>query len=502
MKSGIMKSISSPSDRALQLALVLAFLGSRVVFHLLGVRFDLRPLDTSWHILDPVLLREDLLRSALSSPAQPPLYNLMLGAVLKLGSDPALLAGSFRVLYGAMSLGTCLLLFQLLRRLGIKAGGAWFASALFMVSPALALYECIPYYELPVLLLLTLAGLQCHRALECPARRRFFWLFMSMAALIWLRPMFQIQWFVTLLAFCIAARPRQWRSLLRAASLPLLLVLALYGKNLVISGQLATSSWLGMSLVKHTVHQLPLAEREQLVEQGALSPLALRNTTFDPPDMLPAYFSQQPATGIAALDQRTRSTGHPNFHHLAYVAVSRQALHDALYVIEHHPRLYLRSVGEAFLMFLRPASDYPYLRPNRDAIERWASGYARFVAGQPRYVRDPWFVREPGTMGYVLLTSYALCAVAGLAWLVRRQLRGGRPVDVTLGFLWLNIMYVSFLGNALEIGENQRFRFQVHPFMIAILCVLVARTAAAWRKARLGSRLRERVSDLPTELRA
>ena len=42
---------------------------SRLCFFAAGVRFDLEPIATSWQILDPVLLRENLAESLFYMPA-------------------------------------------------------------------------------------------------------------------------------------------------------------------------------------------------------------------------------------------------------------------------------------------------------------------------------------------------------------------------------------------------------------------------------------------------
>lgn len=451
------------------------FVLSRGAFYGAGLRFDLRPLDTSWHIIDPLLLRTDLLRSVLYTPGQPPLYNLLLGTLLKLGGEGALLSAVFHAVYSAMALATCLLLFRLLRGLGVQGWLSFVASSLFMLSPALVLYENIPYYSIPVLFLLTSTSVLFQRALVRPEPGPLLALFCTMAALIYTRSLFQVYWFVALAGFCLLVLPGRRRHVLLAALAPLLLIVALYVKNGIVTGHFATSSWLGMSAVKLSVHQLPMRQREELVARGRLTELALRDTTYDPPEALAPYFARTRGTGIPVLDQPFKSTRHSNYHNLAYVAVSRDELHDALYVMSRYPRVYLRSVGEAFLMFMRPASDYPYLRPNRDAIEPWGRVYARVFAGQPRYPVEPYFVREPGTIGYLLLVGYALCVGFGLVTLLRLPWRTGSAPDLTVLFMWLTIMYVSLVGNALEIGENQRFRFSLHPLLIACLTLLVSR---------------------------
>src|SRR5690606_34755052 len=135
----------------------------------------------------------------------------------------------------------------------------------------------------------------------------------------------------------------------------------------------------------------PPALRAQLVQQGKLSQLGLRDTTYDPPERHPETFAATPKRGVPVLDEPFKSTAHANYHHLAYVKVSATALKDALYAMTHYPTVYLGSVTRALAMFYRPASAYPYVKENRDAIEPWSRLYARYVAGQPVYPRAPAF---------------------------------------------------------------------------------------------------------------
>src|SRR5437868_15126712 len=71
-------------DRRGMLFVVAAIVASRVIYYLLGVRFDMTPLGKFDQILDPVLLRTNLLQSLWYLHSQPPAFNLGLGIVLKL----------------------------------------------------------------------------------------------------------------------------------------------------------------------------------------------------------------------------------------------------------------------------------------------------------------------------------------------------------------------------------------------------------------------------------
>lgn len=484
-------TIKYPQPRP-TLWLVGFYIMSRLGFYAAGVRFDLEPLKTSWQILDPVLLRENLLESVYYMPGQPPLYNLMLGAVLKLSDDDFTLTLIFRGLYSAMALASTLLLYMLVRRL---TGNLWVgfgAALLFMLTPALALYEAIPYYTLPILVLLCTIGWLFHLCMERFTLTRAFALFLVMAALIYTRSMFQWQWFVVLAIYAALVLPGYRKAVFAAALVPLLLIFALYGKNLLITGHFATSDWMGMSLSKLTTLAIDRPERERMAQNGLLSDMALIDFPFNTPDAYPEFFDNAEPTGITVLDQRRKSTDHVNYNHIAYAEVSEQALDDALTAIRIHPEAYLQSMGSAWLMFMRPASDYPFLHANRQAIEPYSRAFSLLLAGQPEYPDKPGFDLEMGHIGILIAIGYGLAVLYGLFLLLRFAVRREvSATDATLIFLWLNIMYVSVIGNAFEVGENQRFRFSINPFITATLAVMGYRL---WRWGRRGEAKRQPLS--------
>jgi len=470
-------------------ALIALYLASRIVFYAAGVRFDLSPMDTSWQILDPVLLRGDLLQSLAWMPGQPPLYNLVLGLVLKtsavFGGNDWLTAGLFRVLFGLLALVSCLLLYGLLRNLGTGRRIAFIVTAIFMCSPALVLYESLPYYTVMVLACLLVIAWLFHRCMTGFTPARALALALAMAVLVFTRSLFQIEWMMVLVAYTALVLPGHRRTVALAAAVPLLLVVGLYAKNVAVIGQFSTSDWMGMSLAKLTTLKLDTPEREQLVAAGKMSPMALDDKAFDIPEAYEDHIGGVPHTGIAVLDKKRKSTGHINYNYRPYATISSMATHDALAAVRAHPDVYLQSVGTAWAMFFRPSSDYPFLKANRDALGGWSRAYAKLVAGQPVYPTDPKFELKWPTIGLFNIVGFMLAAGFGL-WLVgralwRRELTAG---DATLVFLWLNIMYVSVIGNAFEIDENQRFRFAINPMILILLSVALQRVAGRLSKRR------------------
>lgn len=477
--------------------LVLLFLLSRIALRAAGVSFDTTVLESSWQILDLELLRDDLLRSLLYMHGQPPLYNLVLGLAFKLAPQPAFAAWGLSLLYTGMGLLLTIALYRLLRRLEVATPVAFAAAALFMLSPAAILYENVPYYTLPAAWLLTLATLYCHRTMSRFAFRRALVLFSLLAALIYVRALFQLPWLIVLGLFLLWALPGQRRPLLAAAAVPLLLVVLLYGKNLNVIGQFNTSSWMGMSLSKLTTMRLDEDERAARAAAGKLSRLATV-PPFRVPEAYPEHLADTPATGIPVLDRKRKSSEHINFNHLAYAAVSRQYLADALTVLHEEPLLYLEAMGTAYAMYFRPASDYPFLQFNREAIEPLSRWYNRYIAWQPRYPAAPGFdFRGPATVGWGIVAGFVLCLAWG-AWLAPGllQRQGLDAYRATLLFAWLNILYVTVVGNAFEIGENQRFRFLINPLLAVMLATLLQQAAD-----RLQGTLRASPARFPENLR-
>lgn len=470
-------------------ALVTAYVLSRVLAYTAGVRFDLAPMATSWQILDPVLLRHNLLESLVYMPGQPPLYNLLLGVVVKLsaltGGGDFATAALFRVIFAGCALATVLLLYAVLRRLGAGVGIATGVAALFMCSPALILYESLPYYTLPVIALLGLIVWLFDGCMRAFTPGRALALFLAMTVLIYTRSMFQIQWFIVLVGFCTLVLPGYRRTVLLAAALPLVLIVALYAKNYAVIGEFSTSDWMGMSLAKLTTLELDRDQRRQLVAEGRMTPLALDDKAYDIPESYEGTVVKHPDTGIAVLDYKRKSTDHINFNYLPYAEISRMYRHDALVAIRTNPSVYFNSMGTAWLMFWRPASDYPFLKDNRRAIEPWGRWYGRIIGGQPVYPDNPRFELKPGTIGIFIAIGYVLAVLFGLGMLIRALWRRRVSAsDATLIFVWLNIMYVSVIGNALEIDENQRFRFSINPMICVLLTIGGYRLVGWWHGRR------------------
>ncbi len=137
------------------LILIFSFIISRVIFYLIGIRFDNSTLTWFYQFLDIQDLKTDLLRSIFYLHIQPPLFNLFLGLVLNLTPGKELFV--FQFIYSLMGLAMVILLFKLLSEFNVPAIRALIISLFFMISPPVVLFENWLFYEYPVALLLLLS---------------------------------------------------------------------------------------------------------------------------------------------------------------------------------------------------------------------------------------------------------------------------------------------------------------------------------------------------------
>lgn len=469
--------------------LLVLYLGSRVFYFLQGIRFDVAPLDYYMQFIDSLLLRTRFLESVYYLHSQPPLFNLFLGGILHLFPNHYSLA--FHILYLGMGLVFAVSMLALSTRLGVHPWVGFGLALLFVVSPPAILYENWLYYTYPIATLLCLSGLFLSNFLR-KGRWRDASIFFGLLALIVLTwGLFHIAWLLLPIALLLFLGPNR-RVALVSFSIPFVVCLALYLKNFVVFGTFGSSSWIGMSLARVTIGVLPKEEVRALVSDGTISGLAV----IAPYSPLEAYRSvaELPATertGIPLLDQEMKSTGFVNYHNLRYVAISEQYRRDALRVIRARARVLLLSLRESVYHFSRPASEYVFLDANAAKIPMIDRFFDIFVYGQFRE-RDLAGTTGPLKRqilegGWFIIAAYVVAYVGGGALLWRRvrtrKLRN--PSTVTLLFLWSTVIYVTAVGTILEIGENNRFRFVIDPFVLAIVALVATEW---WGRRRLKRR--------------
>jgi hypothetical protein len=454
--------------------LAVIFVVSRIVFRLLGIQFDTSPLDWFYQFLDPMLLKTDLIRSIVFLHAQPPAFNIFLGAVLALGHHIA--PAIFALIYMAFGLMIVLLLYRLLRNLEVPRSISLGACTFFMLSPPVILFENWLFYTYPVTLFVVYSACLLYDYLDRPRKRTLMLFFITLSFIVLTRTLFHTVWFIAVAFWLIFMRRQHIKQIILCALAPFLLISAFHAKNLVIFRQANLSSWFGMNIAKMTL-TVPFHTLNAEIEKGKVSAIVLIEP-FGDPEEYQDFADFNVPTGVPVLDMQHKTTGYTNFNHIAYISVSQQYLTAARYLIFRYPHHYLLSIIKALYAFLQPCSDDAiFVHENRNRIICWTTVYEDVLCGnQMRSLWHATFTNRYGDTRIVHINFLFFVIPFIILWGLYRLWKSppSLPKRTYLTYMYVigTIMYVTVVGNALEMSENMRFRFLVVPFFYILFSLL------------------------------
>jgi hypothetical protein len=475
------------SSRAKAGVLVGVFAAVHLFYYALGVRFDDTSLGWYWQYLDPQLLKEKLLESVFYLHSQPPLFNLFLGAVLKISGGGSRYV--FQGAYLAAGLALYLSLFWLQLRLGVSRGVAFAVSTAFLLSPSFVLYEHWLFYAFPLAALVTLSALLFYDVLARRRARAMAAFFACVFIICGVRHVFHLACYAAVAAalavFCTGAR----KKVLVIAAVPFLVLFSFNLKNYLLFGEFAASSWTGMNLWQMTGVNLTLEEKEAMLAEGEQSEVSLSLPFSGVADYPPAYADASRFAGVDALARPHKSTGPVNYNHVAYVGVSRAYLADSLYVLRRFPRAYLKGLLRSWFIYFKSTSDHvsgvPFLDEtgNLGRVTLINAAFDRLLFGKISFepvakIASGLFLLESEEPVYVYLwICLPLLLYYGLSAALRKKPLGesepARARRLTLLYVCFNILYLALVSNSFSWAETNRMRFTTDPLYAVLLGLFI-----------------------------
>lgn len=476
--------------------LTTVFLASRLAYAALGVTFDATPHSQFWQYLDPRAVQQDAVGSLADLHVQPPLFNMGLAVAQELSPFP--LAATEHVAFLVAGLALTAATYLLCRRIGFGPRGATVVALVVACNPTAVLYENWLFYTYPVAVLLVVAAALAGRYASTGRLRDGALFFASLAAVMLMRSLFHPVWFLVAgVGLAILTVPARRREVVLVSVVPLLLVLGIMARNHVRFDQFTTSTWFGMNLARATTLQIPEAERIRLVDEGSLSVLALRPTFEYYHVYADSGYGTPPSepTGSPVLDHPVRSDGSPNFNYLGYLGVYGQYQADAVASIRLRPGAYVRGQALAYATYLNSPTNFTFLDANRARIASldrlWrTAAYGELPPSLTAWARSEGsshFAQRMSSAGIFVAAGLLAVAVAGLRLLGEVVRRRRRPTDAAaaLLFSWATVAYVTVAGNALDVGENQRFRFEAEPLLLVLVAWVVRMLWLRWHRRGL-----------------
>ncbi len=480
-------SSSLVSSRPVSLAaLLLAFAGARVFYFTWGgLRFDATPLDFYFQFVDPKLLKEKLIESVTHLHSQPPLFNFLLGLVLK--AFPVHYGIVLHGIYTLLGLALVLAMFYLMVRLGVRGWVAALVTALFACSPITALYENWLYLTYPIAALLAVSALLLHRYVSGGKFRDGLLFFATLAVIVLMRGYFNLVWYAVAAGAVFLAMPEARKRTAVAMAFPLPLLIGACMLTYVHFGTLTTGKiYRDFNLAMMSTPRLPRGIREKMIEEKKISGINRISIYAGLVEEQIAFVDAPKPTGIAVLDQTMKSTGHPNWHSKVFIKIAEVYGRDARYVISRYPGVYWREVLNHAGDYALPADQSdPFLNvanpAGSDMANRLAPmgplvrGYDLITAGQWKHEGVAWF----NVIGFPLLIAFALFVFARwFFWGNTPRCAGdqGAPAAAIVSmFVIYNFVYIAAVTIFFSTDDHSRYRYESTPLMCVLAAMVVGK---------------------------
>ena len=477
-----------------------AWLAAYAVVCLTGQRFSTSYLRFGWQLVPYDTLRDAPVASVWYLHTQPPLWNLVLGSVGRWSPLPV--GFSLQVVMAAMGAGLAGACAAIARSLGLGRRLAVAVAVAVTVNSVVLRLAFTPQYELPVAFALAVL------VAIAIGSRRAAWTCLGLTvvatAVVLTRSLYHPVWLAGIVASTVwwFRRSIDRRTVAGCIAAPILLVGGWMLKNDIVFGTATMSSWTGMNLLRSVQPIVPRADLQQLYDDGAVSAVALSGP-FLPYDVYepfvdPCSPSHSDPAVAAATYPSTDLFGRPapatNLNFECLIPIYQQAGDDALEIISDRPGLWLDgrvwSAQAWFATSAEPTGDDSVVVRALDATETvtrlqipWTLSMSDW--GSPFFGLD--HLDTHLSLAAVLGELVLLAAVANRLRWFRRSSASQRRVTFGLLLAAATMLWTLATGVIGELGEQQRFREMVEPFVMTIAVSFVLR----WAVRRLRSRTSE-----------
>jgi hypothetical protein len=240
---------------------------------------------------------------------------------------------------------------------------------------------------------------------------------------------------------------------------------------------------------------VPPEQLVPLVQQGKLSQWALISR-YDSRGLIFLANLRSPV-GAPVADDLQKSDGRANWNYRDIPAVDRYYTHDAITVAREFPASYLRGFFIANRLYFSPtAMNFFAGESNRAAIRPVEPLFDALLSGvftKPTTVplpRRP-FPGEAVAVNTSIPLIVVWVAALGFGYSQARKTLVTRdvadyPRALVMGFIVFTSVYAYVVSNALEVGENYRYRFLTEPLFFVLAATAITAAVRAIRRRRAG----------------
>jgi len=445
------------ANRLRQVFIIIAIFSlSRILTLVIGLHLSSWPLYTYWQYLDVNTLKNHLLRGVWYDHAQPPVFNLFLGIVLKMGgSESTLLFAAFLKM---ISLANGQLIFSILRKISVPGYLPMFAALVYLLSPATLIFENELFYTTVVSLFLLIGVYFLIRFTFSGNSWNALGIFFPLTLLCLTRSVYHIIWLIILCAvllYYFRNKP-SYKKLILPSLISILIVGGWYLKNKLIFGHFTSSTWVGMNMARNVFHDNVPGDSSQIEAYAPFSRISVYRKFLDP-----RFEENYKGLNDADLLEEMKNDSFINETEVSYIRVSELYQRAGLHYIRTHPGSYAKNVFQSTVLYFTPATVYSLAVEQSKKIK----GYDLL------YSLNGTHFAQNKQQRRILLTISAIPKMIIyflVFFILIRQCIRDRSISAWNLFLMLTIGFVFGVGSFFEHYENMRFRFETEPLFLVL----------------------------------
>lgn len=440
---------------------IIVFIISRIIFRLFGVNLDYHNLYDYWQYLDVETLRHNLLKGVWYDHTQPPIFNLILGMILKLSGRNSFLA--FSLFFKLITLLNSLLLLDILKKLLPTSILPIGLSLLYLLSPASVVFENELFYTGLVTMLFLISCRYLLLLQNSINWTKTIGFFAPLTIICLTRSMYHLVW---LTAISIIVVSKLWNHpkksyFLSIAIVSIIFVSGFYLKNYILFHKFSTSSWIGMNLARNVFHDAGSLPDDNI---GSIPP-------FSAIEQYSSFISRNDTLDFKGLNDKDllsprKNDSIINEKHISYIEISDKYLDDAMLYIKAHPSSYLKNVFQSSISFFAPATRYTVTATQTEKIKYYDLLYSFNISHLAVGKQQRRLTLIISAMPKLLLYCFVLF------WLIKDWFNRKKITPINL-FITCVIGYVFTVSSLIEHYENMRFRFEIEPLFLILLGQLI-----------------------------
>ncbi|HPP88485.1 MAG TPA: hypothetical protein PLM75_11560, partial [bacterium] len=412
-----------------------------------------------------LFINKNLFQNIWALHSQPPLHNLFYAVILNLFYPYQHIAYKLiQAICGALLIVNIFVIIDFVIETNIINR---ILKLIIFFNPAVFLYEHYYLYTLNTAFILSVCLVFLIFFLKYKSQKFLLLFVFFLNILILYRSSFHFIFLILVLIFFAVILKLPKRTIIYACLISLL-SFSWYLKNYVNYGFFGASSWQGLNLYKFITTNYNKTKAQQVSKKIQIPEILLNTNHF----YTEIYdYKKYKFTKTANLEFLNDN----NWHNINAVDIAKIHNDYALKIIMNFPKFYFANLRQAYSIYSRPSFTYAHLVNNAEKISIYTAMYNNIIYFD-NYVFKAILKTDIYPINQFL---FPIILIALLIFYVYSFFykKNFSDKDKIIIFLLVLVFYYSTVSCMLELGENNRFRFTVEPYIFILFFYYIEQRA-------------------------